>query len=209
MRTIILSFITFLLISCNSGSLDNKDKQNITKANKNEQTTSNENKDISIDNKVQKDSIEELKSFIEFCKKFGEALKKNDTALLDKYIDSVVIFHGHWDFDPKITLIGEERIILVLHESENQVYDFRDEQKSVVGKDVFLNEKIIINEFKKDRDYQWVCDFKFIKNQTGEWKFKETFTDTRLIVDSGIKKLLEMSRESEKAIREEEMENAN
>jgi hypothetical protein len=192
MRRIILSIITFLLISCNSGSLENKDKQKDTIENKEEQITSNENKDISIDKKVQKDSLEELKSFIAFCKKFGEALKKNDTTSLDKYIDSVVIFHGYLDFDPVITLIGEERIILVMHESYKHY--FRDAENEIVCKDVFLNDKVIIKEYvtnKKNKDYQWICNFKFIKNESGEWKLVETYTDTRQIVEFGIKKMLE------------------
>jgi len=172
MRATILSSFLVLLFSCDLSVKDIRERENLSKESKKEQMIFQENKEDKV-NKIKEkiETTDEREEFIEFCKRFGKALENNDTIFLELNVDSLVLFNGYLDNDPKIKLSGRERII-----------ELRESYMNYDCEGIFFDEDYLNKCYREYKDYQldyiWVCYYIFKKNKFGKWKLVKAYTDT-------------------------------
>jgi hypothetical protein len=163
------------MLSCNYGSEFKRDEEKVSKENRQETISVDENKGDKIE--VERDSLDEKNKFFEFCRKLTVAMEKNDTIALDKYLDSTIIFRGYDDDDPVIEIDGRDRIVYVRENFVNYgCYDFQKDT-FMMYKDLFLDKNALNKEYIENSDVQRVQDFSFKKNKYGEWKLVRVYTN--------------------------------
>jgi hypothetical protein len=116
---------------------------------------------------------------------FGQALRDNDTIALDKFLDTIVIFYGREDQDPKFELKNRERIIKVREiYLTGGFYDFQNDT-NISYVDFFLNKNALKSDYVEGQDNQNIKDFVFTRNKRNEWKLTAVYNNTKNVNSAG------------------------